>query len=290
MEENQNFKNAPSLLLDSRLITGVRFKFYDYKIVKCGDYLQVYFYSKKQVKNDIKNLDINNLKKKNNQIEFDLTKNNKNNILNKDNNLNEIEHRNIIRTKLNCQRLAKANSKDWTSFITLTYAENMQDIKQAKIDLNYFIKNVKKIKKDFKYIAIPEFQKRGAIHFHLLSNLSLQDNYIITKQKNNENYYDVKYWSKGFTSIEILDNDIKKVVGYISKYMTKDCDSRLFGIRRYTSSQNLIKPIEDYINIEDQKHIEYFINLIQDKQCIYENIYQDNFDNDISFKEYKIKD
>ena len=172
MEENQNFKNAPSLLLDSRLITGVRFKFYDYKIVKCGDYLQVYFYSKKQVKNDIKNLDINNLKKKNNQIEFDLTKNNKNNILNKDNNLNEIEHRNIIRTKLNCQRLAKANSKDWTSFITLTYAENMQDIKQAKIDLNYFIKNVKKIKKDFKYIAIPEFQKRGAIHFHLLSNFT----------------------------------------------------------------------------------------------------------------------
>ncbi len=288
MEEKQTLKNAPSLLLDSRLITGVRFTIYDYKIVRCGDYLQVYFYSKKQVRNDIKNLDINDLKNKGNQIKFDFQESNKNNDCVKNNNSNDIEHRNIIRTKLNCQRLAKANAKDWTSFITLTYAENMQDIKQAKIELNYFIKNVKKVKKDFKYIAIPEFQKRGAIHFHLLTNLSLQDNYIIIKQKDNNKYYNVKYWSKGFTSFEPLYNDLKKVIGYISKYMTKDCDSRLFGIRRFTSSQNLIKPVEDYINIQERKHLDYFLDLIQNKQCIYENTYQDNFDNDISFKEYKV--
>lgn len=288
MEEKQTLKNAPSLLLDSRLITGVRFTIYDYKIVRCGDYLQVYFYSKKQVRNDIKNLYINDLKNKGNQIKFDFQESNKNNDCVKNNNLNDIEHRNIIRTKLNCQRLAKANAKDWTSFITLTYAENMQDIKQAKIELNYFIKNVKKVKKDFKYIAIPEFQKRGAIHFHLLTNLSLQDNYIIIKQKDNNKYYNVKYWSKGFTSFEPLYNDLKKVIGYISKYMTKDCDSRLFGIRRFTSSQNLIKPVEEYINIQERKHLDYFLDLIQNKQCIYENTYQDNFDNDISFKEYKV--
>ena len=288
MEEKQTLKNAPSLLLDSRLITGVRFTIYDYKIVRCGDYLQVYFYSKKQVRNDIKNLYINDLKNKGNQIKFDFQESNKNNDCVKNNNLNDIEHRNIIRTKLNCQRLAKANAKDWTSFITLTYAENMQDIKQAKIELNYFIKNVKKVKKDFKYIAIPEFQKRGAIHFHLLTNLSLQDNYIIIKQKDNNKYYNVKYWSKGFTSFEPLYNDLKKVIGYISKYMTKDCDSRLFGIRRFTSSENLIKPVEEYINIQERKHLDYFLDLIQNKQCIYENTYQDNFDNDISFKEYKV--
>ena len=288
MEEKQTLKNAPSLLLDSRLITGVRFTIYDYKIVRCGDYLQVYFYSKKQVRNDIKNLYINDLKNKGNQIKFDFQESNKNNDCVKNNNLNDIEHRNIIRTKLNCQRLAKANAKDWTSFITLTYAENMQDIKQAKIELNYFIKNVKKVKKDFKYIAITEFQKRGAIHFHLLTNLSLQDNYIIIKQKDNNKYYNVKYWSKGFTSFEPLYNDLKKVIGYISKYMTKDCDSRLFGIRRFTSSQNLIKPVEEYINIQERKHLDYFLDLIQNKQCIYENTYQDNFDNDISFKEYKV--
>ena len=32
------------------------------------------------------------------------------------------------------------------------------------------------------------------------------------------------------------------IIGYLSKYMTKDIDNRLFGKRRYLYSQNLVKP------------------------------------------------
>ena len=170
-------ENLKRLLLDSSLITPVRFFEYDYKIVRFGDYLQVYYYQKSRCKDNIKDLDINSLKKCNNTITSS----------------KEIREDNITRTKLNCQRMAKANSNKWNTFITLTYAKNMTDIKKARKDLEYFITNIKKVKKDFSYICVPEFQKRGAIHYHLLTNLSLQDNYIIVKQKDNDKYYNVKY-------------------------------------------------------------------------------------------------
>lgn len=260
-----------SLLLDSRLITRVRLKKYSFKIIKCGDYLQLYYYKVPKEIQYVEKLDIDNLKKKSRGAPIQDKK---------------IEDRNIIRTKLNCQRLAKANAKEWTSFLTLTYADNMQDVKQAKIDLNFFVKNIKKVKKDFKYIAIPEFQKRGAIHFHLLTNLTLQDNNIIIKQRTNEKYYDIKYWNKGFTSFESVAGDIKKIVGYISKYMTKECDDRLFSFRRFSSSQNLIKPVTEFISMRDKTSRDWFTNIIKNKECIYTNDYKDPFDNEVSFMEF----
>lgn len=284
-------ENLMRLLLDSSLITRVRFSTYGIKILRCGEYLQVYYYSTFREKKDttiendfeIKDLDVNDLHIDNESL---ISQSNEN-ILESS---NKIEHRNIIRTKFNCQRLAKANSKDWSSFITLTYSENMQDLKQSKKDLYYFCKNVQKKKKDFKYIAIPEFQKRGAIHFHLLTNLSKKDKLIITQQKDNKKYYDVKYWSKGFTSVEFIKGDIKKIIGYISKYMTKEYDDRLFSIRRFTSSQNLNKPTIEYIDVNDETQRNHLLKLLNNKECIYSNNYLDNSNNDVIFKEYKQKE
>lgn len=258
------------LLLDSRLITRVRLEKYSYKIIKCGDYLQVYYYKNPRERQNVEKLDTNTL--------------HRGSVGSRE--VKHIEDRNIIRTKLNCQRLAKANAKDWKSFITLTYSENMEDVAKSKKDLEYFFKNIKKVKKDFKYIAIPEFQKRGAIHFHLLTNLSLQDNDIITKQKNNNKYYDVKYWNKGFTSYEDISGDVKKIVGYISKYMTKDnADDRLFNFKRYTASQNLIKPVTEFISMRDKTSREWLINYFKDKECIYNNTYVDDYNRPVEFFE-----
>ena len=276
LNKNNSFECLKRLLLDSSLITPVRFSEYDYKIVRCGNYTQIYFYSQKKSNNsNIENLDINGLKS------ISLTSDNKNLVRS-----NSIRYDNITRTKLNCQRLAKANSVYWKSFITLTYALNMVDIKKSKKDLEYFITNIKKVKKDFKYICIPEFQKRGAIHFHLLTNLTLQDNYIIYKQKDNDKYYDIKYWNKGFVKIDFVENDLKKIIGYISKYMTKECDNRLFGFKRFTSSQNLIKPIIEYVNTSSDLDTNYLINLLSDSKCIYNNIYKDIYNNDVTFYEF----
>ncbi len=300
------------LILDSRLITGVRFKKYSYKIVRCGDYLQVYYYKNPRQckKTGLEKLDINNLSKKKSTYSVDKRKIS---LLTgykcyfydyyhtgakiRSNRSKKIEERNIIRTKLNCQRLAKANAKEWKSFITLTYAENMTNVKQAKKDLNFYIRNVRKKFPDFKYIAIPEFQKRGAIHFHLLTNIECGTDLVplnpLIKLYNKDSkswkeiiYYDLKYWAKGFSQAEPVDGDIKKIVGYISKYMTKyDFDERLFDFKRYTSSQNLIKPVTEFISMRDFNERNWLINQMKDKECIYNNSYLDVFNNKVEFME-----
>lgn len=258
-------------ILDSRLITGVRFEKYNYKIIKCGKYIQIYHYASSRVNSSLECFVFKKIYKKGRVVVKEDKK---------------IENRNIIRSKLNCQRLAKANVDSWMSFITLTYRENMQDVAQAKLDFRYFVKNIQKIKKDFKYIVIPEFQKRGAIHFHFLSNLSLEDKDIIVKQKDNDKYYDVKYWSKGFSSFENVVGDCKKIVGYISKYMTKDdVDERLFNFRRFSSSQNLNKPIVEYVDLKNQHARNELCNLIKNSELIYADSYLDPYLNEIKFYE-----
>lgn len=263
-------------ILDSRLITGVRFEKYNYKIIKCGKYIQVYHYAVSRFNSSLEQLDFDALhKSKKGRARVGSLSTEK-----------KIENKNIIRAKLNCQRLAKANVDSWKSFITLTYKENMQDVAQAKLDFSYFVKNIRKVKKDFKYIVIPEFQKRGAIHFHFLSNLSLEDKDIIIKQKDNDKYYDVKYWSKGFSSFENVVGDCKKIVGYISKYMTKDdVDERLFNFRRFSSSQNLNKPIVEYVDLKNQHARSELFKLIQNSELIYTDTYLDAYENEVKFYE-----
>ena len=270
-----------STILDSRLITPTFYKkIYNIKLVDCGDYSQVYIYKTGKLKSKIvDDIDIKLKKQKSNNF-FD----NKSNI---ENTLKEIETRNIMRSKLVCQRYAKANMKDWETFITLTFANNIQDIKNANKRFRYFIDKVRRVKKDFKYLCITEFQKRGAIHYHLLTNININDNTLLYTQENNSKFRHIKYWNDGFTSIEEIKDDGKKVIGYISKYMTKDIDNRLFGFRRFFYSKNLNRPIENYIDTNNDIELNFYLKKIQDKELIYQNKYINPYDDsEVSFLEF----
>lgn len=281
MNDNQNNDNMLSIILDSRLISPtLNKKLYNIKIVDCGDYTQIYAYKTNKVKTKI--VDDTDLKLKKQKINsvFD-------NKSNTDNALKEIQIRNIMRSKLVCQRYAKANMQEWETFITLTFADNIQDIKSANKRFRYFIDKVRRVKKDFKYLCITEFQKRGAIHYHLLTNININDNNLLYTQEDNSKYRHIKYWNVGFTSIEEIKDDAKKVVGYISKYMTKDIDNRLFGFHRFFYSNNLIKPIENYIDTSNEKELNFYIKKIQDKDLIYQNKYINPYDDsEVSFLEF----
>lgn len=282
-------------ILDSKLIIATTPKLYNVKLVDCGLYKQVYYYKNAKVKRpnkkdntdlDLSKITLNNdslLDKKEKQLK---TK-------------NEIQDRNLIRSKLQCQRIAKSNMEDWKSFITLTFEENIIEVKKAWKKLHSFITMVQKNFSNFKYLCVPEFQKRGAVHYHLLTNIPCNSK-IIPKRKlkrlYNPNikdykdleYYDIKYWSHGFSSAEPLENDAKKVVGYISKYMTKDIDNRLFNHRRYFYSRNVEVPKVSYINSSNDKDYEYLIKKIQDKEVIYQNEYINSYDNSqVSFLEFQ---
>jgi hypothetical protein len=55
-------------------------------------------------------------------------------------------------------------------FTTLTFRENLHNIKEANYEFLKFIKRVKYKFGDFKYLAVIEFQDRGAIHYHMISD------------------------------------------------------------------------------------------------------------------------
>lgn len=128
------------------------------------------------------------------------------------------------------RRLINANFTSKSEFITLTYAENMQDIERASYDFKKFIQKLKRIQKDFKYVAVIEFQKRGAIHYHMLCNLKLEWSNLEGLQSL-ERDLAVK-WGQGFVDIGYKEND--NAGAYLIKYMTKDnIDERLSGKKRY---------------------------------------------------------
>lgn len=281
-----NSERTSPLLLDSSLIITTKNKIYDVKLVQCGDFVQLYLQDNKKLKkekNDSYDLELKKIK-----IDKMFKNNSKKN---KSNNLvDTIEEKNIIRSKLQCQRFAKANINEWKTFITLTFAENITDLNSANKRFRYFIDKVQRIKKDLKYLCITEFQKRGAIHYHLLCNIAISDTSLIYRQEDNEKFLHIKYWLDGFTSVEPIENDTKKIIGYISKYMTKDIDNRLFNHRRYFYSRNLKKPLESYIDLNNDKELLFLQKIIQDKELIYQNDYINPYDNGkVTFLELRAK-
>ncbi len=284
-------KKLDSTILDSRLIVTTKKENYNLKMVTCGDFIQVYLYSADKIKSTNDYLDDLNLKKcekkrKLNEVINLEESTDIEDTTNKEN-FKKVDKKNIIRSKLECQRLAKGNIEEWETFITLTFSDNIIDMNYANKKFRYFIDKIKRVYKDFKYLCVPEFQKRGAVHYHLLTNIKINDKKLMYKQENNSRYSHVKYWNEGFTSVEEIKGDIKKIVGYIAKYMTKDIDNRLFNRHRYFYSRNLNIPIVDYININIQEDIEYYAKKIQDKELIYQNEYLNPLDNSqVTFLEY----
>ena len=141
----------------------------------------------------------------------------------------------LQRARARVRRLACANPQ-LNKFFTLTFADNITDLKYANNQFCNFVKRLNrylaKMKKDkMQYIAVVEFQKRSAIHYHLLCNLP----FISAKMLQ-------EIWQNGFVKINKID-DVDNVGAYITKYMSKDNeDERLVGNRCYFTSQGLQEP------------------------------------------------
>lgn len=285
-EEKANAERV-ALLLDSSLISPTQEFKYDLKLLECGDYVQVYYFenTKKKKEKKEKEIDIDNLYKSEETYK-------------KRTELKTIEFKNINRSKFQLQRIVKANEDVFKTFITLTFADNIKNIEVANKKFDIWRTKIKSIYKDFQYVCVPEFQKRGAVHYHLLTNLEINKIYqytrrnkylevkLIIPQENKKTQYDVKYWSYGYTSVFPM-KDIN-VVGYISKYMTKDIDNRLYGKRRYLYSQSLKVPKECFIE-KDSKHLLNLLILIENSDITYKKSYLDYYGNEIQFIEYKRK-
>ncbi len=109
----------------------------------------------------------------------------------------------ISRARLRIRRLIAANSGQYQCkdlFITFTFAENITSLKEANLCWTAFIKRLKyHLGFNPAYVAVVEFQKRGAVHYHaVFFNIPFIEN---IKDKWAE------IWSHGFISIKSVKKD-----------------------------------------------------------------------------------
>ena len=138
----------------------------------------------------------------------------------------------IQRTKTQIKRMVNSNPQ-LNKFMTLTFADNMTDLKQANYLFNQFAKRMTYRFPNFEYLAVPEFQKRGAIHYHLLCNLPYIEigglEYI---------------WSHGIVNIRQICK-VNNLGSYMSKYLGKELfNGKMFNKKKFFRSQTLNKSVE----------------------------------------------
>ena len=136
----------------------------------------------------------------------------------------------------------KALSMMADRMLTLTFKDNLEDLDTAWERFKYFSKLMRfRYREKWQYIAVPEYQKRGAVHFHLaisgyyhiqtIRRLWLRavgrfgGNVDITSPKK----FGKKSWNP------------KRISQYISKYISKN-DSVDFNKRRYSSGGDIQLP------------------------------------------------
>ena len=125
-------------------------------------------------------------------------------------------------------------------FFTFTYSENQTNLGIAYKDFEAFIKRMRyKFGQDFSYIAVPEFQKRGSVHFHTLF-WGLPSDLCKTERRTR---LVASLWRKGF--IDVIETDGNdKLSSYLAKYMSKSyADQRLYAKKAYRCSRNIVRPV-----------------------------------------------
>jgi len=150
---------------------------------------------------------------------------------------------NARRTAMVFRRLVSANlgESNCPLLISLTYSENFEDIGLAHKDFNSFARSIRnQFGKEVSYVAVPEFQKRGAIHFHALF-WGLDSTSLASTERRTRLVAGL--WGKGFVDLVATDGD-HKIAGYLAKYMSKTfCDSRLLSKKAYIASRNIKRPV-----------------------------------------------
>lgn len=146
----------------------------------------------------------------------------------------EYKSRSIIRAINVLRRLALSNFVENDKFLTLTFNDsndfNINDLRECLIYYQKFIRKIKTLYPDFKYITVPEFQKRGAVHYHLICKFPFTSNDEIAK-----------IWGHGYIKVKAITNPQGAAI-YLTKYLSKKFDSKKHGHRLYYTSKNLEQP------------------------------------------------
>ena len=174
----------------------------------------------------------------------------------------EMRLKSLRRAKKRITDLINANFRQWKKrggipyepyTFTFTFGENVQDLDYANKELKNFIRrfgySIRGKITFFKYLAVIEFQKRGAIHYHVvIFNLPWVDDLYDEARK---------IWRQsvgsGAVHIEPAASE-RGTANYLCKYLTKSVENdRLETRKSYFCSKGLKKPItisfEELVNL-----------------------------------------
>lgn len=161
--------------------------------------------------------------------------------------LEEKREDHISRARKKIRRLIEANVRKNPIFITYTFAKNIKTLEEANPLLSKHLKELQRRYGKLKYLCVPEFQKRGAVHYHIIYfNLPYIENIKIKF---------AKIWPHGFIQIKAI-RKIKSIAAYVSKYLQKSIEDKRTAKRKsYFCSKGLIQPVE----IRDEENIDNYL-------------------------------
>jgi hypothetical protein len=192
----------------------------------------------------------------------------------------------LNKARRSIRRILEANIGQYgddkiTKFLTLTFSDNVNDLEVANYEFKKFIQRLNyevfgKKGNELKYLCKPEFQKRGAVHYHVvIFNMPYVKSKIIED-----------IWGNGFIKIN-RTKGVKNLVGYICKYLYKGIDDeRMKGKKSYFTSRGL----KDSMEIYDEELIERVKRVLDKKKLVYENTFKNEMLEEVSYKKYIIDD
>jgi hypothetical protein len=183
--------------------------------------------------------------------------------------------------KINVRQLVTCNFSEHSKFVTLTFKKNEIDVKQANYQFQNFIKRLKywNSQQSFKYLAVIEFQSRGAVHYHMIADLD----FVPAKMLQT-------LWGQGFIKINDISH-VDNVGAYVVKYMNKNTDDeRLQGLKAYNCSLGLERPVElRSWELEDRQAVEDVSLSLKKEMPVYSSQYTSENTGEILYQQYNFK-
>lgn len=179
----------------------------------------------------------------------------------------------LHRARRDLRRLVNCNIAEYSKFVTLTFREDVKNIKMANYDFKKFKQRLEtRIGHKLQYVCVIEFTKAGRVHYHcVMFNLP----YIKNKEL-------ATIWRNGYVKINKIDS-VDNVGAYVCKYMTKVDDDRLKGQKMYFSSRGLKKPLE----IKKEEEVDNLAVALPPSTLTFETTFE-NDHNTIVYKQYNM--
>lgn len=160
--------------------------------------------------------------------------------------------RSVRRSRAQVRR--KCMAAELNHMVTLSYQENMTDVDEAYRHVARYIRLLRKTSPKLGYCIVLEFQKRGAVHFHMAVHGWQNIPHLratwqrVLKEKGLHGGVNVQApRGKALYS----PYKIPLLAGYMSKYITKDlCSAN--GRQRYRVSEGIAIPSDTFLYIVER--------------------------------------